>query len=93
MPHDYYTRVVSESIGAKLGLPDSYAAGIVFTPKSDVAVDSIKEIFAAQAAQRGLRVIGWRSLATGVILVITFHTPLYFNTMYINRQCCFGCDV
>jgi hypothetical protein len=43
-----------------------YILGILFTPKSDEAVAAIKEIFASQAEQRGLKVIGWRPIETGM---------------------------
>ena len=64
MPHAFYSRVFAEATGTKLGAPNSYGAGIVFTPKSDAAVAAIKEIFEAQAKQRGLKVLGWRSVQT-----------------------------
>ena len=65
MPDSYYRRVVRESLGATLGPLDSYGTGIIFTPKEERAVDAIKELFAMQAAQKGLKVIGWRSVKTG----------------------------
>ena len=64
MPHAYYSRVFAEATGKKLGAPNSYAAGIIFAPKADVAMDAIKEIFAAQAQQRGLKVLGWLPVKT-----------------------------
>lgn len=66
MPHDFYSRKVSETLGLNLGPQDSYGTGIVFTPKSDAAVTAIKEIFEAQAKQRGMKVIGWRPIETGL---------------------------
>lgn len=66
MPHDFYSRKVSETLGLNLGPQDSYGTGIVFTPKSDAAVNAIKEIFEAQAKQRGMKVIGWRPIETGL---------------------------
>jgi glutamate synthase domain-containing protein 1 len=65
MPHDFYSRKVTETLGLNLGPQDSYGTGIVFTPKSDAAVNAIKEIFEAQAKQRGMKVIGWRPIETG----------------------------
>jgi hypothetical protein len=66
MPHDFYSRKVSETLGLNLGPQDSYGTGIVFTPKSDAGVSAIKEIFEAQAKQRGMKVIGWRPIETGL---------------------------
>ena len=51
-------------LGAQLGPLNSYGTGIVFTPKSDASVAAIKEIFEAQVIQRGMKVIGWRSIET-----------------------------
>ena len=47
-----------------MGAPNSYGAGIIFTPKADAAVAAIKEIFEMQAKQRGLKVLGWRPIKT-----------------------------
>ena len=66
MPDKFYRRVVAEKLGEVLGPLNSYGAGIVFTPKSEQGVVAIKEIFEAQANQRNLKVIGWRSIDTGV---------------------------
>ena len=65
MPDGYYRRVVKESLGVKLGPLNSYGTGIVFLPKPDAALNALKEIFESQAKQRGLKVIGWRSIDTG----------------------------
>ena len=65
MPHKYYSRVVKESLGRELGAPNSYGAGLVFTPKSEEGFKAIKKIFEAQAKQCGFNVIGWRSIKTG----------------------------
>jgi glutamate synthase domain-containing protein 1 len=64
MPHAFYSRVFAEATGTKLGAPNSYGAGIIFTPKADAAVAAIKEIFEMQAKQRGLKVLGWRPIKT-----------------------------
>jgi hypothetical protein len=52
--------------------------GILFTPKSDEAVAAIREIFASQAEQRGLKVIGWRPIETGT------HFFLNVSCMFFN---------
>jgi glutamate synthase (NADPH) large chain len=65
MPDSFYRRKVQETLGITLGPQDSYGSGIVFTPKSDAGVNAIKEIFESQAQQRGMKVIGWRPIATG----------------------------
>ena len=67
MPDSYYRRAVAESIGVTLGPINSYGTGIIFTPKENDSFDALKELFAMQAAQRGLKVIGWRSVKTGKI--------------------------
>eukprot|EP01038_Epipyxis_sp_PR26KG_P009535 gene9535-12843_t len=64
MPDTFYRRVVKETIGVELGPINSYGTGIVFAPKSGVAVDAIKDIFQTQAKQYGLNVIGWRPIET-----------------------------
>lgn len=65
MPDGFYRRKMQELSGVTLGPQDSYGTGIVFTPKSDAGVNAIKEIFESQAKQRGMKVIGWRPIATG----------------------------
>ena len=45
MPDSYYRRVVKEAMGKTLPPLNEYGAGIVFTPKGDVAVNAIKEMF------------------------------------------------
>ena len=76
MPDSFYRRKVQETLGVTLGPQDSYGSGIVFTPKSDVGVAAIKEIFESQAKQRGLKVIGWRPIETGTIAhCFTNHAP------------------
>ena len=80
MPDSYYRRVVKESLGVKLGPLNSYGTGIVFLPQPDAALNALKEIFESQAKQRGLKVIGWRSIDTGHLLSfsLSFHF-IYFN--------------
>ena len=78
MPDSFYRRKMQETAGVTLGPQDSYGSGIVFTPKSDAGVSAIKEIFESQAQQRGMKVIGWRPIATGKsgsfgILVVKKH--------------------
>ena len=65
MPDSYYRKVVKDSIGADLGPIGTFGCGIIFTPKSNSAVDAIKEIFRTQTEQRGLKIIGWRKIETG----------------------------
>ena len=67
MPDAFYRRVLKETIGIELGPANSYGAGIVFTPKADISVDAIKEIFESKTTQLGMKVIGWRSIETGFI--------------------------
>lgn len=40
--------------------------GIIFAPKNDAGVNAIKEIFEVQASLRGMKVLGWRSIETGL---------------------------
>jgi glutamate synthase (NADPH/NADH) len=65
MPHSYYKRVVKKTIGKDLGPLNSYGAGIIFMPKSDTDAAAIKDIFAVQASNAGLKIIGWRTIVTG----------------------------
>jgi Glutamine amidotransferases class-II len=69
MPDAYYRRVMGEQ-NIKLGPINSYGTGIVFAPQNDAAVNAMKEIFQVQAQQRGLKVIGWRSIKTGGFLFL-----------------------
>jgi len=64
MPDSFFRRVVKEETGKVLGPLNSYGAGIIFTPKNDAAVNSLKEIFSVQAMRQGMEVIGWRALKT-----------------------------
>lgn len=64
MPDEFYRKKVQKELNLNLGSRGSYGAGIVFTPKSDKAVQAIKEIFLTQTEQCGLKVIGWRSIKT-----------------------------
>ena len=66
MPHTYYQTQVQKSLGITLKELGSYGCGIVFTPKADVSVAAIKSIFEAQASSCGLKVLGWRSIETGM---------------------------
>lgn len=59
MPHSYYKRVMSG-----LGEVNTYGTGIIFCPRADESVDAIKDMFSTQARQRGLKVLGWRSVET-----------------------------
>lgn len=65
MPHSFFQRVVKEELGQTLGAANSYGAGNVFLPKSDAITKAITELFAHHCQERGLRIIGWRSLKTG----------------------------
>jgi glutamate synthase (NADH) len=65
MPDAYYRRVFKEETGVTLGPMNSYGAGIVFMSKNDAAFGAIKDIFDTQAQQRGLKVLGWRTIKTG----------------------------
>lgn len=79
MPDAYFRRVLGEEMNIKLGPQNSYGTGVIFTPKEDVAVAAVKEIFELQAAQRGLKIIGWRSIQTGIFMF--FHS-IFFISMY-----------
>ena len=72
MPDAFYRRVMKESSGVTLGPANSYGAGIIFTPKSDISVAAIKEIFESKANQLGMKVLGWRNIETGNIETNTF---------------------
>eukprot|EP01035_Chromulina_nebulosa_P019726 gene19726-25654_t len=64
MPHSYYKSISKNELGVELGPINSYGTGIVFTPKSDVSFNAIKQIFSEQVSQRGFKVIGWRKIKT-----------------------------
>jgi glutamate synthase domain-containing protein 1 len=90
MPDSFYRRKVQETLGVTLGPQDSYGSGIVFTPKSDAGVNAIKEIFESQAQQRGMKVIGWRPIATGksgpiCILVTNDHQLIPLNFEIVTK--------
>lgn len=87
MPDAFYRRVVQEELGKSLGPMDSFGAGIVFTPKNDASVEAIKDIFEAQAQQRNLKVIGWRSIATGSILLPNIYMILLFDIVSHGFVC------
>ena len=87
MPDAYFRRVLGEEMNIKLGPQNSYGTGVIFTPKEDVAVAAVKEIFELQAAQRGLKIIGWRSIQAGAFISSTqvfSHLDVYL-TFYCLR--------
>lgn len=65
MPHSFYSRVVKQELGKELGPINSYGAGIVFMPQSQVSVDVVKRVFREQCETYGFKVIGWRHIQTG----------------------------
>ncbi len=66
MPDAFYRRVVREEIGQELGPINSYGTGIVFTPKGDVGVAALMQLFEDQCKLGGMKVIGWRNIQTGI---------------------------
>jgi glutamate synthase (NADPH/NADH) large chain len=65
MPDSFFRKQVKELLNYDLGPLGSYGCGIVFTPKSDAAVNAIKDVFKAHANQCGFKIIGWRKIETG----------------------------
>jgi len=66
MPHEFYAKIVDADFGHRLGEPGSYGSGIVFVPKSPTAVMAIQRIFVDKVEQLGMRLIGWRTVPTGI---------------------------
>ena len=69
MPHEFYSKIVKDDFGHRLGEPGSYGSGIVFVPKSPTAVMAIQRIFVDKVEQLGMKLIGWRTVPTGMIFV------------------------
>jgi glutamate synthase domain-containing protein 1 len=65
MPHEYYRSIANEQFSYHLGLPGSYASGIVFVQKSVQASFAVKDLFADHLKHAGLRLIGWKTVETG----------------------------
>lgn len=66
MPHAYYKRIVQDSFGFRLGEVGSYGTGIVFTAKSSPSVLAVKHLFDKKTKELGMKVIGWRTIETGI---------------------------
>jgi glutamate synthase domain-containing protein 1 len=70
MPDQFFRRKVKESLNYDLGPVGSFASGIVFSPPSEDAVDKLKKIFMTHAEASGVKIIGWRTLSTGLIIFL-----------------------
>lgn len=64
MPDSFYRRALQESNQITLGPKNSFGTGILFTPKDEKDVETIKNIFQDLTKQRGFNVLGWRTLKT-----------------------------
>ncbi len=64
LPHALLRRVAADDLGAELGPPGAFAAGLFFLPQDDgeraLCKDTVEEI----VAERGQRMIGWRQAPT-----------------------------
>lgn len=70
LPHLFFKREAERDIGCELPEPGQYAVGNVFFKKNDpVGMQRQQAVFAKNANELGLRVLGWREVPTdGTIL-------------------------
>ena len=62
MPHSFMRKVAKEELGLTLPPDGEYGVGIIFTGKNDASEAIAKDLVVTTAKQRGLEVLGWRTL-------------------------------
>ena len=64
LPHALLRRVAADDLGAELGAPGAFAAGIFFLPQDDGERALCRRTVEEIVAERGQRLIGWRKVPT-----------------------------
>ena len=64
LPHALLRRVAADDLGAELGPPGTFAAGLFFLPQDDGERALCRQTVEDIVASRGQRLIGWRQMPT-----------------------------
>ncbi|HWM45858.1 MAG TPA: glutamate synthase large subunit [Xanthobacteraceae bacterium] len=63
IPHKFFARAAKQ-LGFQLPAPGEYAIGQIFMPHDEAWRREIMDVYAAETAREGMRILGWRDVPT-----------------------------